>query len=217
VTVPSSHCFVSCWLVVCLLNVNHRPVLCVNIWSVWKNDAQHGACATQCGISMLKGVILRMSLRLRRHNSVYHHLGDHYAGVAIGKARAACAQSFELWQQATIEFTCHDHSIVACSRQVDILLFLAHIPFVVNQTCNATLRFPVLQPLPERLQHREWVKKVGKQVFKTDFHIPDLPQHFWNNFFHPFCNFLLNSHWNLAWMERLLLFDKSRWNVSNTH
>ena len=25
------------------------------------------------------------------------------------KARAACAQSFTLWQQATIEFTCHDH------------------------------------------------------------------------------------------------------------
>jgi len=32
------------------------------------------------------------------------------------KARAACAQSFTLWQQATIEITCHDHSIIACSR-----------------------------------------------------------------------------------------------------
>jgi len=30
--------------------------------------------------------------------------------VAIGKARAAYAQSFALWQQATTEFTCHDHS-----------------------------------------------------------------------------------------------------------
>jgi len=26
------------------------------------------------------------------------------------KSRAANAQSFALWQQATIEFTCHDHS-----------------------------------------------------------------------------------------------------------
>ena len=30
--------------------------------------------------------------------------------VAIGKARAAYAQSFALWQQATTEFTCHDNS-----------------------------------------------------------------------------------------------------------
>ena len=34
------------------------------------------------------------------------------------KSRAAYAQSFALWQQATIEFTCHDHSIIACSRQI---------------------------------------------------------------------------------------------------
>ena len=34
------------------------------------------------------------------------------------KSRAACAQSFALWQQATIEFTCHDHSIIACSRYI---------------------------------------------------------------------------------------------------
>jgi len=63
----------------------------------------------------------------------------------MGKARAACAQSFALWQQAPIEFTCHDHSIIACSRQVYILLFFVHIPFVVNHTFNTTP--------PERLQH----------------------------------------------------------------
>jgi len=34
------------------------------------------------------------------------------------KSRAAYAQSFALWQQATIEFTCHDHSIIACSRHM---------------------------------------------------------------------------------------------------
>jgi len=34
------------------------------------------------------------------------------------KSRAAYAQSFTLWQQATIEITRHDHSIIACSRHV---------------------------------------------------------------------------------------------------
>jgi len=34
------------------------------------------------------------------------------------KSRAAYAQSFALWQQATIELTCHDHSIIACSRHI---------------------------------------------------------------------------------------------------
>ena len=67
------------------------------------------------------------------------------ATVAIGKARAACAQSFALWQQAIIESTRRDNSIIACSRHVYILLSFAHIPFVVNHTFNATPR--------ERLQH----------------------------------------------------------------
>ena len=34
------------------------------------------------------------------------------------KSRAAYAQSFALWQQATIEFTRHDHSVIACSRHI---------------------------------------------------------------------------------------------------
>jgi len=60
------------------------------------------------------------------------------------KSRAGCAQSFALWQQATIEITWQDHSIIACSRHAYIFLFFAHIPFVVNHTINATP--------PERLQ-----------------------------------------------------------------
>ena len=39
---------------------------------------------------------------------------------------------------------CRDHSIIACSRHIYILLFFAHVPFVVNHTFNA---LP-----PERLQ-----------------------------------------------------------------
>jgi len=40
--------------------------------------------------------------------------------VAIRKPERASAQSFALWQQATIEFTCHDHSprtlVITCNR-----------------------------------------------------------------------------------------------------
>jgi len=85
------------------------------------------------------------------------------------KSRAAYAQSFALWQQATIEFTCHDHSprtlvVTFNGSQVNIsrastprsllyclfaphicmVLFFTHNPFVVNHTINATP--------PERLQ-----------------------------------------------------------------
>ena len=49
------------------------------------------------------------------------------------KARAACAQSFTLWQQATIEFMRRNHSIIACSRHIYMVLFFTHIPFVVNR------------------------------------------------------------------------------------
>jgi len=78
------------------------------------------------------------------------------------KARAASVQSFTLWQQATIEITCHDHSaytsqyvqsftclyrqslhaaitLLLLVRTTYIwVLFFAHIPYVVNRTSNAT-------------------------------------------------------------------------------
>jgi len=56
------------------------------------------------------------------------------------KSRVACAQSFALWQQATVEITRQDHSIIACSRHIYVFLFFAHIQFVVNHTINATHR-----------------------------------------------------------------------------
>jgi len=61
------------------------------------------------------------------------------------KVRAACAQSFAPWQQATIEITRRDHSTTACSRHLYTVLFFAHIPFVVNRAFSA---MPT-----ERLQH----------------------------------------------------------------
>jgi len=63
--------------------------------------------------------------------------------VAIGKPERHVHKSFALWQQATMEFTCHDHSIIACSRHI-CMVFSTHIPFVVNHKFNATP--------PERLQ-----------------------------------------------------------------
>jgi len=66
----------------------------------------------------------------------------HKPMITIGcrdrKSRAAYVQSFALWQQATIKFTCHDHSIIACSHHIHIFLFFACIPFMVNHTINAT-------------------------------------------------------------------------------
>ena len=62
------------------------------------------------------------------------------------KSRAACAQSFAPWQQATIEITQRDHSIIACSRHIHIFLFFAHIPFVVIHTINATPPGRLQQP-----------------------------------------------------------------------
>jgi len=48
--------------------------------------------------------------------------------VAIGKARAACVQSFTLWQEATIEIMRRNHSIIACSRHLYIGVFLRAHP-----------------------------------------------------------------------------------------
>ena len=45
--------------------------------------------------------------------------------VAIGKARAACAQSFALWQQAAIEIMRRNHSIIVCSY-IYIVVVRAH-------------------------------------------------------------------------------------------
>jgi len=55
------------------------------------------------------------------------------------KSRAACAQSFAPWQQATIEIMLAISLTIARSRYRDIMVsFFTHIPFVVNHTINAT-------------------------------------------------------------------------------
>ena len=64
------------------------------------------------------------------------------------KFRAACVQSFALWQQATIEFTCHDHSIIACSCDIYVwccsshtshLWWITHLMQHHRRACNTGL------------------------------------------------------------------------------
>ena len=41
------------------------------------------------------------------------------------------------WQQATMEIMHRNHSVIACSRHIYVVLFFAHIPFMVNCTFSA--------------------------------------------------------------------------------
>jgi len=56
------------------------------------------------------------------------------------KTRAACAQSFAPWQQATIEITRRDHSIIACSRQ----FYLNKTGYSVVIMCVITLLYKTI-------------------------------------------------------------------------
>jgi len=52
------------------------------------------------------------------------------------KALMASAQSFTLWQQATIEIIQRDFSVIAYSHHIYMVLFFTHTLFVVNCTFN---------------------------------------------------------------------------------
>jgi len=66
---------------------------------------------------------------------------------AIWKARAASAQSFTPWRQATTEIMWHGHSIIACSHHLHIGAILRtsrtsiHGEFHIHE-CNFTLHPP---------------------------------------------------------------------------
>jgi len=98
-------------------------------------------------------------------------------GVAIWKPKlctVASVQSFALWQQATIEITRRDHSIIARSRHMYMVLFFTHIPFMANHTFNAT-------PL-ERLQQHPLLfttNRTNCTFFLWRFHMarPSHPGH----------------------------------------
>ena len=48
------------------------------------------------------------------------------------------ASNIALWQQATLEVTRRDDSIMACSRHIHMVLFFAHNPLVVERAFSAT-------------------------------------------------------------------------------
>jgi len=52
--------------------------------------------------------------------------GGEHAYCCDRKSRAAYAQSFALWQQATIEFTCHDHSLLVRATCMYGVVLQAH-------------------------------------------------------------------------------------------
>jgi len=56
------------------------------------------------------------------------------------KSRAACAQSFAPWQQATIEITRRDHSFIACSRHIHngVILHAHPVRGESHNQCNTT-------------------------------------------------------------------------------
>ena len=106
------------------------------------------------------------------------------------KSRAAYAQSFALWQQATIEFTCHDHSprtlvVTFNGSQVNIgrastprslyyclfpphicmVLFFTHIPFVVNHTSTQHHRRGCNSSLPSYYSWRKHCRLQCGQIF----------------------------------------------------
>jgi len=72
------------------------------------------------------------------------------------KSLAACAQSFAPWQQATIEITRRDHSIIACSRHIYVWccssrtsrsLWITHLTQRHRRGCNTTTGIRVGLPI----------------------------------------------------------------------
>jgi len=97
------------------------------------------------------------------------HLEFHFCFMVMRyccdrKGRAECTQSFTLWQQATIEITRHDHSVVTCSRQVYMVLFFAHIPFVVNRAFSAT-------PTARLQQYHELMKRTLDSILTSSSNV----------------------------------------------
>ena len=59
------------------------------------------------------------------------------------KAQASCAQSFTLWQQATIEIMHRDHSLITCSRHLymGVVLYTHSVRGEPCIQCNASQEF----------------------------------------------------------------------------
>jgi len=111
-----------------------------------------------------------------------HHL-CHYFYVSAGneesktfcyccdrKVRAACAQSFTLWQQATIEIIRRDHSIIACSFHIYMGIILRTHPIHGEShiQCNTNREVATTTPSFYNKPHRSHVLFV-KSAPGTNF------------------------------------------------
>jgi len=90
--------------------------------------------ASQCGSNNIPSFLQRKAPSARSFCETCTWHGLHVLATAPvccdRKARVACAQSFTLWQQATIEITRRDHSIIACSSHIYMGVVLhAHAAF----------------------------------------------------------------------------------------
>jgi len=88
------------------------------------------------------------------------------------KSRAAYALSFALWQQATIEFTCHDHSIIACSRHIYVWCCssrTSHSWWITQSRCccNTTGEVATTSPPFYNEPHRSHVLCVTAELRTT--------------------------------------------------
>jgi len=123
--------------------------------SVYDKKNRFRKCRRFSGISYSKLFLAVVRLAIIK-SGFFSYLTFCHLHCCDRKAWVASAQSFTLWWQATIEVICHNHSIIACSCHIYIwVLFLAHIPFVLNHTFSAT-------PM-ERLQ--QYINGVEKNLF----------------------------------------------------
>jgi len=67
------------------------------------------------------------------------YLVSSYTGIAL-RSESPSGKCAKLHTVATTNNrdTCRNHSIIACSHHIYMVLFFAHIPFMVNRTFSAT-------------------------------------------------------------------------------
>jgi len=90
----------------------HSSYLQYNLALIKCSDAIRGLSQGETQLKRAHWLTLRKLLRKNR--------------VTIGKTRAAYAQSFALWQQATIDFTRRDHSYCLFAPCIYIVVLRAH-------------------------------------------------------------------------------------------
>jgi len=126
------------------------------------------------------------------------------------KSRAAYTQSFALWQQATIEFACHDHSIIACSRhtyewccssRTSRSLWITHSTQHLRRGCNSIINkahfYEVCNvTFVQQPSLTLWilVKINGLTNFTHRLLFKVWASLGWNNSCTPLCNSLIFSH-----------------------